>query len=173
MRVSWKRTQGRKRAVVAAMVFSALLVVGAGCSDDDSSQSAGASPSAAGDSTSTGSSTAPSKGGGSTTTPATTTPRPIPLSKPAQRKGGEDCAGMTPTAVVKRYLPAVKRSKATDTAAVRRSLVTQLKQLRKAQGQNAVPAPVAAAIYAVSKPRTQRSGAYQGCLRALVKQANP
>lgn len=157
-----------------AIVVVALVASTSGCSDDDPASDR----SDAGASTEGATTTAPSKGGsasgGSTTTPTTTVPRPVPVSKPAKRKGSGDCADTTPKAVVKEYLPKLKSSKAADTAAVRRSLVQQLKQLRKAQGGQAgtVPAPVVAAVYAVSKPRTQRSGAYQGCLQSLVKTAN-
>ncbi len=167
-----ERTKSRVRAMIVALAASALLVGMGGCSDDDSSPSAGSSTDAADGTTSTGSSTTPAERG-SSTTPTTTAPRPIPISKPAQRKGGEDCQDTKPAVVIERYLPAVKQSKASDTAAVRRSLIAQIKQLRKAQGANVAPPPVAAAVYAISKPRTQRSGAYQGCLKSLVEQAHP
>jgi hypothetical protein len=153
-------------AIVAAV---ALATVGAGCSDDEDTPNERAS---GGPGTS---STAPTTSeqeqrDGRTSSSTTTVPRPVPVSKPAKSKGAEDCEDTTPKAVVQKYLPALKRSKASDTAAVRTSLAQQVKQLRKVQGGQ-VPAPVAAAVYAVSKPRAQRSGAYQGCLQSLVESA--
>lgn len=168
-----RRTGDRaiQRIALVAMVAVGIAASAVGCSDDEDKTS-GADTTANGASTSQDSKPAPSSGGkrSTLTSPTTTVPRPVPVSKPAKRKGADDCADTTPQAVVRRYLPELKRSKASDTAAVRRSIAAQIKQLKKARS-GTMPPPVAAAVYAVSKPRTQRSGAYQGCLSSLVKSA--
>lgn len=157
------------RREIGAIAAAGLLLFGAGCSDDEPSSERASTDPGASRTTATTSEGGPGAKGSTSTTP--TVPKPVPLSKPAKRKGAQDCADTTPKAIVSRYLPAVRKSKGADTAAVRRSLVTQVKRLSKAQGGQ-VPAPVAAAVYAVSKPRAERSGAYRGCLQSLVKNAS-
>lgn len=163
----WMGQRPGARIAVTAIVAVGLAIA-AGCSDDEGDKSAG-SESATTAGTATGSSQAPAQGRTSSTTSTTTTPRPIPVSKPAQRRGQSACADSTPQAVLDRYLPAFRRSTDADTANVRRALAAQLKRLPKEQRSGAAGVPLAATVYAITKPRTQRSGAYQGCLKSLIK----
>jgi hypothetical protein len=97
-------------------------------------------------------------------------PQRVPISPAARRAGQSACAHASPPAVLHRYLTVARHH--SRGSAIRRGLIAQATHMPKAVRRSPAAAPVAAALYAITKPKARRSGAFAGCMSELRKETS-
>ncbi|MET0603514.1 MAG: hypothetical protein ABW167_16120 [Baekduia sp.] len=108
---------------------------------------------------------------------ATSAPKAISAASAAgvsagRRAGGAACRGASSERTLARYLADARRSKAAETAMVRKSLITRVAAMPASTRRSPAAIPVVAALVAISKPKALRSGAFVGCLSELHKETS-
>jgi hypothetical protein len=150
--------------------LAAIALAVSGCGDDSSSDAT--APGSRASTTEQGS-TSTTSTGSTTPSKAAKPPPAIPISEEAKEAGAKACGDIDPKEAIDRFAASARKAGYEDVAATRKGLLTRVRQLRKADGDAEAPAvasaPLAAALYAISQPRTQRGGAYQGCLQQMVR----
>ncbi|MET0602196.1 MAG: hypothetical protein ABW167_09430 [Baekduia sp.] len=100
-------------------------------------------------------------------TPKASAPAGVTPSPHARRRARVACSALSTERALTTFAARARRSRVEATESVSRTLLAQVRAMSAAARRSSAAIPVAAALYATTRPASQRSGAFQGCLSAL------